>query len=274
MYVTAGTSLFESATWRAADELLAKVPHYGEWLTQEALQSPEARRRNRLAPRIRAALEDNLSVDSVQNWAEFLPEELRDGLHREPAMRYGAELATILKMYEEGARPGTTFRDFLTSSYLHVHVLFEEDRGPDGKPNSARVAGEHLIGYLNSAAGRPIARGLPISGLSSGDPKRLLGGGVGKGALQVLAEHFRDLVEGPGEKPSQVDLLITGGYKLYGVALAHLTEFDRRGPIFRLIYIHEEGQLMIYSERHFELAGMTLPNPIPFRFHDPGGPEA
>ena len=141
MYVTVGTSLFESATWQAADELVGKVRGYEEWLTEETLRSPEARRSHRLAARIRAALAEHLSVANVGEWTEFLPDELRAGVHRGPAMRYSAELATILEMYQDDCRPGMTFRDFLTSSYRQVHAVYEEDLCADGKPDPARVAG-------------------------------------------------------------------------------------------------------------------------------------
>jgi hypothetical protein len=273
MYVTMGTSLFDSASWLGTGEVLAKVRDYGEWLTQEAMSSPEARRASRSAARTRAALMEHLSVGNAGEWTAFVPGDLRNGTPRGPAMRYGAELATILKMYEEGAASRESFREFLTSLYERVEVLFEQDAGADGRPNPARVAGEHLVAYLNSAAGAIVARALPISGLSSGDPKRLIGGGMREGALEAMARRFRDLVEQAGREISHVDVVISGGYKLYGVALAHLTEIEYLRPKFRLIYIHEEGQLMTYAERHFQLHGERVPNPVPFpRFSDPGGP--
>ncbi len=267
MFVTVGTSLFHSATWGPGPEVLQLAPGYGEWLKPPALGSPEERRR---ADRTRAGLLQHLAVDNVEEWAGRLAAELLAGPPPATPMRYSAEMATLVKMHQEsgeGDEP-ISFGDFLCG-YESIHLLFERDHDPDGRPNDSRVAGEHLVGYLNRAAGRAVASGLPISGLSSTDPARLIGGGGAfrKGALERLAEEL-EAVRRPGVE--LVDLVISGGYKLYGVALAHLAEESDRKPRFRLVYVHEMGeQLMTYDRGAIGMGRRRTANPVRFADRKP-----
>jgi hypothetical protein len=260
MFVTVGTSLFHSATWEATPEVLSCAPGYGDWLTKDAVGSPEARQRGERAARTRAGLMEHLAVENVSEWAERLALDLLADPPRGPAMRYSAELATLLKMHEEGEE-SPSFRDFLRG-YERINLVFERDHDAGGQPNASRVAGEHLVGYLNRLAGFEVAVGLPIRGLSSTDPARLIGGGggFGDGALQRLAEEL-EKVRRPGV--ALVDLVISGGYKLYGVALARLAEESKREPIFRLVYVHEMGdRLMTYARGSIGMARHWSPNPV------------
>ena len=80
-----------------------------------------------------------------------------------------------------------------------------------------------------------------------------------------------------GAETEGVDLVISGGYKLYGVALAPLAEIadPRRAsglPPFRLLYVHEEGaQLMQYRGGRLQLGDADSPSA--FRLDEPGGLE-
>jgi hypothetical protein len=276
MFVTMGTSLFHSASWEPREgKLPCVIPDYDEWLNGRPpggeepapRESPEARLRSPHSGSIRNALQGALHPRNGKSWAEFLPPELLAGSPAEP-MRYGAELATILKMHEDVNRISpVSLRDFL-ASYSRIRIISDSDAS-----DLSATAAAHLVAYLNRVANADLAEALTIAGLSSTEPGRLLGTQDEKGALEKLAEEIRAVIRDRREQPESVDLVISGGYKLYGVALTHLAELgverrkELRLPSFRLLYIHERGDdLMIYSGGRFVVAGRSYRN----SFYDSG----
>ncbi len=279
MFVTMGTSLFHSASWDPRDgKLPCEIPFYEEWLKRRPpgsaaaapIESPEARLSILHGGSIRNALLAALHCGNGKNWADFLPREPEGAGSAVlgPPMRFSAELATILKMHasEDGATP-RSLAAFL-ASYLRIHVISDSDVS-----DLSMTAGAHLVAYLNRLAGRECSEALTIAGLSSTDPARLLTTEYEQGALKKLAEAIGVAIRSRRDHPEAVDLVISGGYKLYGVALAHLAELNKDQllelnlPPHRLLYIHERGNdLMAYEEGRFCLANRSAENP----FHDLG----
>lgn len=254
MFITVGTSLFQSASWEEAAVPASEVPYYAEWLEPGEpgrpgpRESPEARLDSPHAARIRAALREGLTARNAGEWASRLPPGLAAADPAEP-MRYSAELATLLHLCEA---EGLSLSDLL-ATYGRIHVVF------DGDPaDLSAAAGAHLVAYLNRVAGAELAQSLPVSGLSSPDPQRLLGSAHEKGALKRLVEQLMGEVREAGGELERVDLVVSGGYKIYGVVLARLADLGEgqrrrlglhaQRPAFRLAYIHEKGSgLVTYS---------------------------
>src|SRR4029077_12952098 len=230
MFVTVGTSLFHSASWET-DSLTAEIREYREWTAGNALCSPEARKRTRNAERIEAALEKGLCAGDYDLWTRRLPEDLLSGSpNMDTVMRYSAELATILKTWNLTSE-FQTFGDFLRS-YSTIHLL------ADPSFRLPFQAARHLAPALNTLA-RNVgpAQLLPVYGFSSTDPGVLLGDHTGLGRLaRFILQDLKDAL--------QVDLVVSGGYKLYGITFTSLLWWFPEKKV-RLLYIHEEGNLLM-----------------------------
>jgi hypothetical protein len=226
MFVTVGTSLFHSASW----ETVPEIREYGEWKIDKTLCSPEARKRTRNAERIEAALEKALCAGDYELWTQCLPADLLAGSpHMDTVMRYSAELATILKTWNLTS-DFPAFGEFLRS-YSKIHLV------ADPTSRLPFHAAHHLAQALNALAGNGgPARVMEVYGLSSTDPGVLLGDHTGLGLLGRLL--FQDWNE-----VRQMDLVVSGGYKLYGIYLTPLLPFPDKQV--RLLYIHEEGDHLI-----------------------------
>lgn len=239
LFVTVGTSLFHSASWEP-EALERDVPEYFQWTRdEEVLSEPEARKRTPAATRIQSRLEFVLRSDNAGEWAQRLARDLTDG---EPdpatAMRYSAELATLLKLFEAEGSRGESLADFL-GSYERIYLPC--DSSGQGPARLAYVAAHHLASYLNRLAGNPLlAEPLPVPGLSSTTPDVLLGENSGLGRLSHL---ILNNVDGADRQ----DFVISGGYKLYGIYLRPL--LDREDREVRLFYIHEDGQRLLTISR-------------------------
>lgn len=238
MYVTVGTSLFHSASWEA-DDVKEHIRHYEEWISKDPLRSPEARKRTLHAESIEAVLKKALCAGDHALWAQRLARDLRDGdPSPDTLMRFSAELATIFKMREQ-ASEFATLRDFL-GSYSRIHLVSDSGTGRSGS-DLQFAAANHLTCYLNQLSGNQgIAQVLPIPFLSSTSPAELLGDRTGLG---LLAQHIASDLE----HLSQIDLVISGGYKLYGIALSPLLRLPDVAA--RLLYIHEDGEHLIQIPR-------------------------
>ena len=239
MFVTVGTSLFHSASWEPDKALLLDVQGYDKWTaSEELLGEPEARKQ--IGRIIQKRLEDVLTTVNAVPWAGRLARELADG---NPApktvMRYSAELATILKLFEAEGRTDEALEDFLQS---YDHIYLPCDSSGQGTANLAYVAAHHLAAYLNRLAGKDgLAQVLSIHGLSSTVREVLLGETTGLGRLAKLIE---------AEEAERQDFVISGGYKLYGIYLYPL--LDLKDRTVRLLYIHEDGKGLMEISRPAE----------------------
>lgn len=254
MFITVGTSLFSSASWEMrgrVKELVEEktgLDYEEEWLRGEALTSPEKRLTSPSGAHTVTLLKDRLKAHNAEEWSGYLPQELLDG---DPpattAMRYSAELATLVKMAVE---EGMTLRELLRS-YAAIRLVAEEEAEP-------WAPAKHLACYLNRIADRQkeeLARVWAIPGLSSTDPERLLGS-QDQGLPRLLMDVYRRCRE---SDVAQVDLVIAGGYKIYGAVLSQLLPLlENEEP--RLIYIFERGdKLMIFQRGFVKVDGRDYP---------------
>jgi hypothetical protein len=246
MFVTMGTSLFHSASWEVDEQLRIDLPLYEGWTRSPELTSPERRMNHPNAQAIRGKLKVRLKSDNADAWARRLPEDLRQGQPRpDTFLRYSAELATILKLSEKDRNPGESLGDFLRG-YSQISLVCDSDTYGEAEQNLPRIAGAHLARYLNTTAGDgDRARVVSVPGLSSPNPEDLLGqedtGGLGLLAKKILAAL---------RQTDQLDLVISGGFKLYGIVLAPLLE--AQGKIVRMLYLHEESPHLFKIQRQGE----------------------
>jgi hypothetical protein len=237
MFVTVGTSLFHSASWEPVKDLAIAIPAYEAWTRPELLASPEKRKSAENAELILAKLKARLLEQNAAIWAGRLPSDLRSGRpDRGTVMRYSAELATILKLAEHEPQGGGTFGEFL-GSYAAVHLVSDPSFHP-GRGKLSNVAAHHLTAYLEALApaGWGGARREDVPGLSSANPDEILPADEGSG-LPLLAKRLRSAAQ----QHASVDLVISGGYKIYGIFLAPLLASAK----FRLVYLHEEGERLL-----------------------------
>jgi hypothetical protein len=230
MFVTMGTSLFHSASWET--DKVRSVRYYEEWTTPACLDAPEARKRTPHAQNIQGWLETALRAEKPEVWGERLAQEFLDGEPgRKSLKRYSAELTTLFKIQEkELISPAE-----LLASYETIYLVCDEE-GRGQEVNLPHVAAAHTAHALNRLAGQGRALVQPVPGLSSTDPGILLGDNTGLGRLVRLILADLDDAE-------QVDLVISGGYKIYGIYLAKLVDLEKRAV--RLLYLHEDGDLLV-----------------------------
>lgn len=272
MFVTMGTSLFHSASWEGA--LPSPVRHYKEWCDEkERLKSPERRQLSPHSQQIKADLEGHLSAKNAEEWASCLPKELVAGNpDSSTLMRFNAELSTILKLglLSEERNGAASLADFLRS-YSAIHIAYDDRAPEDGGKHLPLIAAAHLKAYLDRIAGQGIASFLEIPGLSSKDSAVLIGTEHDPTGLTRLRNEIQKLID-PPHLPDQIDFVISGGYKIYGVALARLTALKQ--PRVRLIYTHESSELVIFSGDRISVEGEDFPSPLAaFTLVTRGGPN-
>lgn len=259
MYITMGTSLFNSASWelgtlpieprhrsdfRYYEKWLSDVPERYDRQGRCPRNSPDARLTSPYADRNRAALAKHLKRENGPQWAKALPQALRDGTPIPgDVMRFSAEMSTLLKLYEYSEEEADSprydsFGEFLRS-YSRIEVLLDDRLPAAGLEPLGNAAGQHLIAYINEITGRETARGCEIGWLSSTEPDKLIRG---------LGELARTIEKDVKADVPHLDLVISGGYKIYGVVMAHLTTSGKPGA--RIIYIHETGSKLISFQEH------------------------
>jgi hypothetical protein len=250
MFVTVGTSLFHSASWEKDEAILRDVPEYYQWTADETvLKEPEARKRTSAASRIQSRLEFVLKIDNAGTWAQRLAHDLTGGNpDLRTVMRYSAELATILKLFEVEGSLDKSLGDFLK---LYSNIYLPCDSSGQAPARLPYVAAHHLAAYLNRLADMDglLAQPLSVSGLSSIVPDVLLGENTGLGRL---ARHLLDAAR----EAEQLDLIVSGGYKLYGIYLYQLL-VSKRLPV-RLFYIHEDAGRLVKIENAETGSGVGL----------------
>lgn len=205
LIVTVGMSLFSSASWNNAGPF-ADISGYSEWLS---LDGPAARKSFHMGAYIEQQITDLLLGDPESGAlvAQFAP-----GFSR--ANRYSAEISTLISMKHKLNR-FVSFGDFL-GSYGPVVLVHG---GGDGNPSAA--AARHVAAALNTHAS-----------LRNAELKSLDGGGDIRYELKNLVEYLQNL------NHDETDLVATGGYKAYAVALGHVY-WQRLDKGWRLFYLHE-----------------------------------
>lgn len=256
LFMTMGSSLFESASWDRDAEPASNLPLYRTWLENpDYLDSPRLRAS---CPEVAGQLEEVIREDNALKWAGCLPADLRKGRpERGTAMRYSAEMATLIKLAEVEVDAGTA-RDLreVLSGYHRIYVIVDPEvyatdveaaHGRAGERLSY-IAGMHLRRYLAVILGEAEALGkielLQVRGLASREPGRLLARDRKAGVLSLLDEIEKRRRE---HRPTRMDFVVTGGYKLYGMVLAQLAAFKETKC--KLFYLYEKGDQLLQLTR-------------------------
>jgi hypothetical protein len=239
MFVTLGTSLFHSVTWEPDPGMRIEIPRYDGWLTPEFRGSPDARLGDERSALIRNKLRERLNTGNARTWAQRLPADLVAG-HPAPAtfLRYCAELSTLLMMWS--ASQLDDLPAFLTS-YDEIRLVFDPNSYDPAAPTLPPVVAEHLTEYLNTIAGSRIASLHRAPGLSSPEPHTLLDA-LNKLRLQLCGDS----------RP--IDLVISGGYKSYGIILAPLASSR-----LCIVSLHERGAGLIKVNTNLSIDGESIP---------------
>lgn len=228
LIVTVGTSLFTSASWEEGQEPFKSIPGYPKWVEAKYLKSPGARARmlewngiNALAGKdVEAAVFSAIQADPTGTAGAFVvPAANGDGL---VPGRYSAEMATILRIWEDerpktGSVPGPGA--FLAARYEVIRFLCSLEAD-----DAARVAAEHLQAQIRKLSGEEVI------GLETW--ARLSRSGL-REKVKTLAEI---LGSEAAQGPVPVDLVISGGYKIYAAVATYLLQ-----PGWRLYYLHEDA---------------------------------
>lgn len=252
LFFTVGTSIFHSASWDPAAGVPPDACHYGDLVHPERIYSPEARG---ACSRARAELESLLTAANAVDWARYLPDGLcRDGRHdANGALRFSAELASFLRLVEEEG-DGVSARQVLLS-YDRTFVFADPLADPKGEAGRSWIAAAHLGAYLNAIAGGSAAEVVRIPGLASVDREVLFGPHTGLPLLFERVVALKRRHEAVG-----LDLILTGGYKIYGLVLSRLLGHDElRVVASRLIYGHESGgNLLILRQADLSFDGKRV----------------
>ena len=244
LLITVGTSLFESASWEPTASPLRRNQHYQAWIAS-CLENPTYRRRFASAHEQLVSL---LQTDNAEHWVKHLAEDLRKDYPTQ-ALRYSAEMTTLIRLAAETA----PVREYL-DTFDHILLPYDPSepvKGKDDRPvATSRVAAHHIAAYLRSlTVGTVTVKA--IEGLSSREPADLRRGLV---ALRRLA----DSLTGDG---CALDLITSGGYKIYGHVLYPLAAC--RTDV-RLHYLHETGAGVVTLDREGLRALGDHPIPVSF----------
>jgi len=245
LFFTVGSSLFESASWDGDIEPAAGLSLYRTWLNDPRyLESPKNRGS---CPEVAGELEEAIRDNNAPEWAACLPQDLRGGRPvRGSAMRYSAELATLIKLAEEECDAGRAedLREVL-AAYQRIYVIVDPEvyTGGETAERLSYVAGKHLRRYLAVIVGEEEldkTELLQVPGLASEQAGRLLARDRKAGVLCLLDEIEKRRRE---HRPEHMDFVVTGGYKLYGMVLSQLAALKETRT--RLIYLYERGDQVL-----------------------------
>lgn len=234
LVITVGTSLFHSATWEPQG-VLESISGYDRWADPSGEYFLSPRRRDR-DERVGEALRELLEHHDPRSLLECLPAELRGQRPpRRHAMRYSAELATLILL---ASRRECTLEGLL-AGYDRVTLTADPMAQPDGVGEGTTwVAARHLAATLETLAGDTEVEVRTIDGLSSASAREL------EEALGKLLRHVHALLG----RAVAVDVVATGGFKVYGLALARL--LCCTGEVrLELHYIHEAGDELVSLDR-------------------------
>lgn len=239
MIITVGTSIFHSACWDKNHQDFKKElgDVWQEYCDNFAnpgvsgypggLRDPEKRRREGKV--LENFFKEHLNGITADSWPEWVaPFEPPAS----PALRYSAEIATILRFAEnEAERCGTTWQAILEPyDFYFVH---------DSDTSSlSGIAGLHNRTYLerllNTEPGR--IKFVDISGFSEHKkPQQLIK------ALQEYRSFLKQAKNSVEPYYDTIDMVITGGFKVYGVVGYGFLSNDK----FRTLYMHDESSRVI-----------------------------
>lgn len=241
MIITVGTSIFHSACWDKEhpdfkkelgddwQEYCDKFANPGVGKNPGGLSHPEKRRRE--GKKLEDFFKEHLNGSSADRWPEWVaPFDLPNS----PALRYSAEIATILRFAENEAERCCTKWQKILEPYDFYFVHDSDTTSPSG------IAGLHNRVYLKELLHIDINQLKPktIADFSSKKSRNL---------MKALAEYRNFL----NEKRvllniyDAIDVIISGGYKIYGlIAYGFLSS-----PKLRVIYMHEEAEQVVIQDK-------------------------
>lgn len=254
MIVTVGTSLFQSASWNKDEEGLKLIlrgswEHYSRfWAVDEedrGLRSPEYRKKNDYG--LEALFKKELTIENANAWVSWLaPYDNSPKTHK---MRYSAEIATILSFAESESKA----RQQSWQEYLRGYEIYFVHDSDVNSP-TARAAKHHEAYLQRLMAGGvelPNIKCWGIKDFSANSPRQL---GDGLRSYQGFLKDARFTLE----RFESIDVIISGGYKVYGL-VGYGFLLDER---FRVIYLHEELLDAVIQSKDTLKVGSTLE--IPF----------
>lgn len=259
LVVTVGTSLFHSASWDEENPVFCQElgkseakKYKTEWANPGdnrnlgGLHSPKLRMRNGGALEDRFKEKLKATEKNVARWAEWVALPVEAGA----LMRYSAEIATILSLAKsESLAAGQTIEEFL-AGYAGIYFFYDDDEN-----SLAHIAAKHNMTYLQKMIGATPGkiRSKEIAEFSAETPHKLA---QGLRAYRELMTRLRD-----NNPNAMVDIVISGGYKVYGLIGYGFLSQDR----FRIIYLHEEmPEVVIQNKTTFAIpaAGVEIPLPL------------
>lgn len=241
MIVTIGTSIFHSACWdkhnpafmeklgTLQDEYTEIFANPGVANDPGGLFNPEKRRKG--GQSLESFFKKQLNGEDASNWPEWVAQFIPPV---SPAMRYSAEIGTILRYAEnESAENDTSWQSILDP--YDFYFVYDSNT-----TSVSAIAGLHNQTYLKKLLGGDPDRFKPktIEGFSSQKPKPL---------VKALDEYrnFLDKQRISLGRYETIDVVISGGYKIYGlIAYGFLSS-----PRYRIIYLHEEAEQVVIQDR-------------------------
>ncbi len=219
--ITVGTSLFTSASWRPEGPF-ALIDGYRGWTT-DLLKEPSARSSS--GRRTRDGIEARLNQRATGDPGYFVS-DLR------AAQRYSAEVSTLLSWKErEGERE---LRDFINDRYGRTDLVC-----PFHPDDPARIAADHLLTVFRERLG-----------LESVEIRDVI---TGRSLVDRVRQFQTYLQELPPK--ATVDLVVTGGYKVYAMFASGFAASPARRDRWRVIYQHEDHdrELVVQGAREGEV---------------------
>jgi len=254
MIVTVGTSLFQSASWDKEHDDFKDILrrdrnntynlHWSLNEEKKGLRSPEYRKRNDGG--LEELFRNEITYDNAARWAEWVAPY--DASQKILKMRYSSELATILSFAESAKTGAQSWPDFLRG--YEIYFVHDDD---DNAPT--KRAAQHNCVYLRKCLGdSETTSRIQCWGIAdfSGDmPQKLIDG------LQRYQKFLQD-ARFDARKYETIDVVISGGYKVYGLA-GYGFLLDER---FRVVYLHEELLEAVVQDKNKLKIGETWETPF------------
>ena len=252
MIVPVGTSLFQSASWDKDKENFEKVlgadhEHYTNyWAVNEqgrGLHAPDYRKKHDGG--LDERFKNLLTAQNADEWSQWLAKYTPDTT---PVMRYSAELATILSFarIEFGQEWSQKLSDY---TIVFIHDDHEKEPG--------FIAAVHLKAYLKKIikGGIVTTKSIPaFSSVSAVDMEKSLLDYYA--LLHKVLEPDNEL----GQSFNHVDIITSGGYKIYTIASSRMLKDQR----YRIIYQHEQSfEVIIQQGKFYRFGKRELFNPTP-----------
>lgn len=235
MFVTVGTSLFNSASWRSdamdADILgsLDLARAYNNWCAHY-LGSPSKRAR------------DYLLSNKIGEILKCAPNETpltRNLATENPHIhykRYSAEISTIIK-YATRVEEGDDWQGFLRE--FQILLITDTNDYSGTEQATMKQISEHLSEQLRILAGNVSCELLPCPGLSANQPR----------ALKTNLINILKTVYKISTNDAESVFITSGGYKILGNYLFSLINYSNIDNA-ECVYMHEDSEHLIRCKRN------------------------